>query len=268
MKKLLAIFLAALGFSLPASATTYSVDYTDIWYNAPAESESGWGVNIIQQNEVLFVTLFVYGTDGSPRWYVGPNVFASNTITYGGTLYSVVGSYFGAPWNPPSTASPVGSINFSFASPNSGILSYNVNGVTVTKNITRQTFKGDNLGGNYIGGTTARGSACGGNGGILISGELTVSHNNTAIGMTVDFVSSGGLNSRCTYAGTYEQAGRLGAIKSGTFNCTIGTTNNALVGNFEVTEITTSRTGFTGAFAGQDQFCAYSGFFGGTKDVF
>ena len=50
-----------------ASATTTIPDYGDIWYNAPAESQSGWGVNIAQQGEILFVTLFVYGPDRTPQ---------------------------------------------------------------------------------------------------------------------------------------------------------------------------------------------------------
>jgi len=264
----IAIAAAALGFALPASAATSSIDYTDIWYAAPAESESGWGVNLIQQNDILFVTLFVYGTDGSPRWFVGPATAAVNVNTFSGPLFAVTGSWFGGTWTPPATASQVGNINFAFSGANAGFLSYIVNGVSVTKNITRQTFVTENLSGNYIGGTTARGSSCGGNGGILIHGELTIFHNNTSVSMFTDFITANGQTARCNYGGNYSQAGSLGAITGGSFNCTIGTTNNALVGNFTVTEIRTSRNGFAGIFSGNDQFCSYTGYFGGIKDVF
>ena len=50
-----AAFLAALAV-LPAQATTYSTDYTDLWYNP---NESGWGLNLIQQYQTMFGTLFV-----------------------------------------------------------------------------------------------------------------------------------------------------------------------------------------------------------------
>jgi len=62
MKRLLA--LAAAAFALPALASTHSTDYTDLWY-LPAES--GWGVNVVQQNDIVFATFFVYGPDGTPR---------------------------------------------------------------------------------------------------------------------------------------------------------------------------------------------------------
>lgn len=260
--------LASLGFALPASATTFSTDYTDLWYNAPAESQAGWGVNLIQQNEVIFATLFVYGTDGTPRWYVGSNVSATSGTSFTGPLYSLTGTYFGAPWAGVTPPVQVGTISFTFPTATTGTLNYTVGNVSVSKNIVRQSFRFDVLTGNYIGGTTARGSACGGNGGILISGELSVTHNQPNINMTVDFVNNVGQQGQCTYAGSYSQTGSIGAINNGTFNCAIGGVNNALVGTFSVAEITNSRNGFNGRYTGQDQFCATTGFFGGIRDVF
>ena len=46
----------AAALALPAAATTHSTDYTDLWY-LPAES--GWGINIIQQYDTVFATMFV-----------------------------------------------------------------------------------------------------------------------------------------------------------------------------------------------------------------
>jgi len=67
LRRIAFAFVAAVGISLPASATTFSIDYTDLWY---IPTESGWGLNVIQQGNVMFATLFVYGTDNTPRWYV------------------------------------------------------------------------------------------------------------------------------------------------------------------------------------------------------
>jgi hypothetical protein len=54
LKRLLpaVLSLALLAVPLPAAAT----DYTDIWY---LFSESGWGVNLIQAEDVIFVTFFI-----------------------------------------------------------------------------------------------------------------------------------------------------------------------------------------------------------------
>ena len=269
LRRYAAVFCAALGFALPAQATTATIDYTDLWYNAPAESQSGWGVNVIQQNNILFVTLFVYGPDNTPRWYVASNVVSTGQNTFSGQLFNVgTGTWFGAPWGGISNVQTVGNIAFTFNTATTGTMVYSVNNVQVTKNIIRQTWAGDNLTGNYIGGTTAIGSACGGNGGILIHGELTVSHSSPTVNMFVDFVAANGAQGRCSYTGSYAQVGSVGAINNGTFNCTIGGQANALVGSFNVQEIRNTRNGFNGRFAGNDQFCAYTGYFGGIKDVF
>ena len=265
LRRYAAVILASLGFAVPASATTFSIDYTDLWYNAPAESQSGWGVNLIQQNEIIFTTLFVYGTDGTPRWFVGPNTASSGANSFSGPLFTVTGSYFGAPWTG-ATGTQVGNINFTFNSDSTGTLTYNVGAVTVTKSIVRQGFRNDNLSGNFIGGTTARGPAC--PNGILISGELTVNHSNPPISMSVQFVNSNQQVGQCNYTGNYSQVGSLGAINNGQYTCNIGGTPNALVGTFSIAEITNSRNGFNGRITGQDQFCSYTGFFGGIKDVF
>ena len=263
--RFVAAAVLALGLSPQASATAYSVDYTDLWY---LDAESGWGVNLIQQNEILFVTLFVYGTDGTPRWYVGPNVSATGQTTFSGPLYSVVGTYFGSPWD--STArgfTQVGNIAFTFSSVSEGSMTYNVNNVVVTKPIIRQTWRPDNLTGNYLGGQAAFGSACGGNGDRSIHGFFTVTHNNPTLTMFLDFVTVAGQNARCNYDGTYSQVGSVGAITNGTFSCAVaGTTQNS--GTFSMSEIRTSRNGFNGRYAAQDQYCSYAGFFGGVKDVF
>jgi hypothetical protein len=266
--RLIAATVLALGLSQQASATSYSIDYTDLWYFDPAGGESGWGVNLIQQNEVLFVTLFVYGTDGTPRWYVGSNVSATGQTTFSGQLFSVVGTYFGSPWVPSALgATLVGNIAFTFTSVGEGSMTYNVNNVVVTKPIIRQTWRADNLTGSYLGGQAAFGSACGGNGDRSINGFFTVNHNNPTLTMFIDFVTVGGQNARCNYNGTYSQVGSVGSITNGTFNCTVaGVAAND--GNFTITEIRTSRNGFNGRYVAQDGVCSYAGQFGGIRDVF
>lgn len=267
LRNTLAILVASTGMALPASATTFSVDYTDLWYNFPAESESGWGINFIQQNDIIFATLFVYGPDGTPRWFVAPGLGSAGEASFSGALFSTTGSYYASPWSGVSSTQ-VGSMSIDFTTSTNGTLTYSVNGVTVTKSIVRQTFRNDNLSGNYIGGTTAIGASCGGNGGILIHGELTVNQSTPAIGMTVDFFNANGQAGRCSYSGNYLQVGSQGSINNGSYNCTIGGTQNAIVGNFSVSEIRNSRNGFSGRITGNTQFCSYSGFFGGIRDVF
>ena len=57
----------ALAIAGAAQATTHSTDYTDLWWNSPDASEDGWGVNVVQQGDIVFATFFIYGADGTPR---------------------------------------------------------------------------------------------------------------------------------------------------------------------------------------------------------
>ncbi len=76
---------------LPACATATrslagATNYQDLWWTAPAGSESGWGINLTHQGDTIFATWFTYNLDGTPMWLVvtaprtGPGV-------YSGTLY-------------------------------------------------------------------------------------------------------------------------------------------------------------------------------------
>ena len=266
IQRRLAALCISLAVSLPAAATTYSVDFTDMWFNA---NESGWGVNVIQQADMIFATLFVYGADNTPRWYVtGSGLQGSGGSTFSGSLYSTTGPYFGGAFNPAAVGNAiVGSMTLAFGGPNSGTLTYTVNGVSVTKAITRQPIRSDNLTGHYLGGLTANGSGCNGvtSGPILIFDQLSVTQNVTNLSMTVNFNNANGQPSVCTFTGTYTPQGRLGAA-SGNFNCTFGGAPGN-TGSFTLSNIDASITGFSSSFSGRDQFCSYSGQFGGVKDV-
>jgi DNA-binding beta-propeller fold protein YncE len=117
-------------------------NYQDLWWNAPAGSESGWGINVAHQGDVLFVTWFTYGIDGQGLWLVGSNVARTGNGTYAGTLYRTFGPPLGAaPWDASRvTRLPAGSIAFSFSDAGNGTVTYTLDGVTQSKPITRQVF--------------------------------------------------------------------------------------------------------------------------------
>ncbi len=81
------LFLLA-GLARPGFANTFSTDSSDLWY---IPTESGWGANVVQQNEIIFVTLFVYSQSGAPTWFVGPaTTFTGsdgNGLSFSGRLY-------------------------------------------------------------------------------------------------------------------------------------------------------------------------------------
>jgi hypothetical protein len=254
-------------FSFPAVATTTVTDYEDIWYNAPAESQSGWGVNIAQQGDVLFATLFVYGADNTPRWYVSTLQSSDNATFHGDLLNVGTGTFFGAPWVGVSNIQNVGTMTFAFNSATTGTMTYAVNGTTVTKSIVRQSWNSDVLSGTYMGGVTGFGATCGSGGRVRVPGTLTVTHTPPTIAMTLVFNATPN-SGTCSYQGTYSQTGSVGSIASGSYHCDVNGVANAVTGNFTVDEIRATRNGWQGRIAVVSPQCNYSGYVGGVKDSF
>jgi DNA-binding beta-propeller fold protein YncE len=117
-------------------------NYQGLWWNSPAGSESGWGLNIAHQGDILFVTWFTYGADGRAMWVVGSSVSKTGNATYAGTLYRAVGPPVGAsPWDASRVMRmPAGSISFVFSDANNGRMTYTLDGFAQSKAITRQIF--------------------------------------------------------------------------------------------------------------------------------
>jgi hypothetical protein len=128
--------------SPPPPPPPAALNVQGLWWNAPAGSESGWGVNVTQQGEILFATWFTYDTDGSGMWLVMSNGAKVGENQYSGTLYRTTGPAFdAAPFDPSRvTVTPVGSATFTFSDANNGTFSYTVNGVAQSKTITRQVY--------------------------------------------------------------------------------------------------------------------------------
>jgi hypothetical protein len=105
-------------------------------------SESGWGVNLTQQGEVLFATWFTYDENGHGLWLVMSNGERVGDASYQGTLYRMRGPAFNAmPFDPSRVAATsVGTASFSFTDADHGLFRYTVNGVAGSKAITRQVF--------------------------------------------------------------------------------------------------------------------------------
>ena len=132
---------ACQAYRLDPIATASSANYQGLWWNAPAGSESGWGINFTHQGDTIFATWFTYDGTGEPWWL---SMTANRTVsgTYDGTLLRTTGPAFNAiPFDPAKvTRTPVGAGSLIFADANNGTFSYTLDGVFQVKAITRQIW--------------------------------------------------------------------------------------------------------------------------------
>jgi hypothetical protein len=123
-----------------------AANYQDLWWAAPAGSESGWGINFSHQGDTIFATWFTFDHDHTPMWLVAIAAKTAPGI-YTGSLARLTGPPFNAVPFPPlgsmggATPTPVGTATFTFSDGNNAQFAYTVMGVSQTKAITRQIFR-------------------------------------------------------------------------------------------------------------------------------
>jgi hypothetical protein len=122
-----------------------ATNYQDLWWAAPAGSESGWGINLNHQGDAIFATWFTYDVDGSPLWLV-VTAPKSGPGTYAGDLYRTSGARFDA-FDPAAVVkTKVGTTTFTFADGNRATFAYSVQlagmpaPVAQSKTLTREVF--------------------------------------------------------------------------------------------------------------------------------
>ena len=219
--------LAAAGFaaSLAASgahATNVSVDVTDIWW---PDSEPGWGIQLIQNANIIFATMFVYGPENEPIFFVAALAKVPGADTWTGDLYQSSGTFFADTWNPADRSELLaGTMTFTLAGIGSGTLQYNIGPNNVTKTINRQPLALEDNAGDYrITHTwTSVGAGCTASDNYSpaagpVNGDLAIQRINADTAL-VSLTWQHNPVDVCSMTAAYSQAGRLGAY-GGTLSC-------------------------------------------------
>jgi hypothetical protein len=121
----------------PTSTPAPEVNYQGMWWNP---LESGWGIDLAHQGNVIFATWFTHDANGN-AWYLTMTAFQTGPGTFTGTLYRTTGPPLDAAFDPAQVQrTEVGSGTLSFSDADHGTLSYTVNGISQAKPITRQVF--------------------------------------------------------------------------------------------------------------------------------
>lgn len=133
-----------LAATLSLSAGARAENFSGLWWNSPAGSESGWGITFEHQGDTIFATWFTYDPDGQP-WWLAATLRRVDFSLYEGDVFTTTGPAFSAvPFNPKEVKeTTVGTMRLTFTGSQAGALAYTVNGISQTKPIVRQLFGGD-----------------------------------------------------------------------------------------------------------------------------
>ena len=251
VKSALAVLVA--GCSLSATASTY----TDLW-NDPAEP--GWGVNVVQQLETAFITLFVYGDDGKPAWLVASDArivalsSGGGFPVFSGTLYRTQGPLPGV------SVQPVGTVSLEVLAKDRMRVEYTADGKTVRKEVRRYTFQPPVPFGIYEGQMLLRQVHAGQVIGTLqLQAQMTLELDARTGQMSLSVLDQ--LQRRCDYRGPYEATGKL-VRASGSFTCN---STDALAGTFEIRDLEINDNGVTGFLQTASGSDSQSGRFGAAR---
>jgi hypothetical protein len=276
--RILIVALIAVAFPLRAGAEA-EIDYSDLWWN-PAES--GWGMALQRQGDVMFAALYVYDAQGASDWYVASDVRPANSAktSWSGSLYRTSGPGFAGAYDGAVTVDVAGSINLEFSAADSGVLTYTVRGVSTRRPVARMVLAAPALAGTYYGGITTLAEQCRDpnlDGEFELAGPLTVTQSGSHITLKITVPGVWGVPSTCTFNGDYRPGGRTGAL-SGNFACNIAvgfdtrgseTSGNvrimARLGTFTIDGVSVNRNGLHGNLRAQDQNCAIAGRVGGVR---
>jgi hypothetical protein len=219
---------------------------TDLWL---APNESGWGLNIIEQGDTLFGTLFVYDNAGQSHWYSASNLDYEQCAPadapqdcygrYRGAVVESTGPYFGTSFNAATVQRrQVGSMSIDFIGNDTAYLTYTINGVSVSRmELRRFGFRTNSLAGSYSGHMNAmNGNSDRG----VMTGPMTIEISDSGDSIVMTTNQSG---RTCTMrGGTRFQYGRQ-VMASGSYDCGAGT-----IGNLLLFDVYPTNSGFTGAF--------------------
>jgi hypothetical protein len=215
-----------------ASASSFSTDNSDLWWN---ESESGWGIQLIQRADIIFATLYVYNSSGAPVWYSALLNYDRAT-GWSGDMMQTNGPWFGTnPFNQATVGvTKVGSIAFVPTSVNDGTLSYSINGVNVSKHIDRMTLRYDDYSGDYIGLLSYAAEGCPNvsDRGVF-NNRIDFSIEQSGPAMSI-ISQQQGTFAVCTSKGDYSQSGQFGSTTQTTGSCTDGSGAGALTSYYEM----------------------------------
>jgi hypothetical protein len=270
MTRFLQRLIAAFLFTSAAAQAALAPDPTGYWY---IPGESGWGMAIAQQGDVLFVTLLVYDEQKRSSWLVASDVRDSGGGVFSGSLYRTSGPWFGAAFDPAAVqVQPVGTLSVQSTGQASLRLIYSVNGVEVTKGFSRMTWASNvtRFIGAYVGGMNValaflpQANGCPSPPTFFPPG--TAFHINVSAPDTLAILFGEGIDVITVIGGPYQQSGQFGTIAAASiFRGNVG--GPIHIADAQIASLVVSDDGFSGHITVTMGNCVYEGSLGGIRSA-
>jgi hypothetical protein len=146
------LFLAMV-LALAAWPALAARNYQDMWW---LPDESGWGLMVLHQGDIISAVMFHYRADGKPAWYLLSSAPRGSEEFFTGILYEVTGPPLFGLFNPAAVMPRnAGSMTLHFTAMNEATVTYTIDGATATRPIQRITFGSLGADGIYTGAQVA-----------------------------------------------------------------------------------------------------------------
>ena len=137
--------LASPGLVCQTGIAASPQNATDLWWQWPAGSGSGWGLFVTQQTNTAFSVWFTYDTTGRPTWFAttgARNTSLSSVIELNGDVYQTTGPAYDAPSWDASLVHPtrVGTMKIGITDDHQGAFSFTIGSVSSSQPIVRERF--------------------------------------------------------------------------------------------------------------------------------
>jgi hypothetical protein len=203
-------------------------NYQDWWWN---DQQAGQGINIGQQNDILFVSWFTYDETGAGMWLTMTAALVGNVAT--GNWIRTTGPKLGTTFDPTAvTLTTVGTGTLTFTSLHAASLAWTVNAKSGTLPLTRTTWAATppvtdfHRGRHHLWVTGCPG-------GVTINLPMISTYTVSGAAVTVvdDFRTTG--TKVCTMNGTMTPSGSYFRVE-GTYSCVNNTQNGTWSGTWLV----------------------------------
>jgi hypothetical protein len=134
-------------FLLAFAVNCAAANYTDWWWNS---DQSGHGLNVGQQGNVVFLSWFTYDEFGNGMWVVMAGALAGNVVQ--GEFQRTTGPHLGDTFDPAKvTRTPVGNGKVTFSDLHHATFDWTVNGKSGTVALVRESYGQSDPSGSYVG---------------------------------------------------------------------------------------------------------------------